>query len=290
MMQYDPNYWRHDPGHRCTPYWERIPNVPYRPPMNHCKHRDKYFYTVLFLDNYFKEPQNQNYTGMTIYTDITATFSKSSPVQWDSENPDKLIIHHNLRLPVSLEIWDETSKPLLYAPILKQGLDSITIGTYTCTVNDNDNTIIINFNGSRKPVMEEKFLLGIKEIPDFRLDPVSLNQSETLQTLEQFMAVPKYQCVGLAIVFRRNSLEALFDLISDFDEAYFKSMEDSTEIKYLVKKSGYKDLWFSTAYTDNLQDVINLIDVSHFKVEYSWEDHKKYKDEYNDYAEKYGYR
>jgi len=37
-----------------------------------------------------------------------------------------------------------------------------------------------------------------------------------------------------------------------------------------VKKSCYKDLHFTTIYTNNLQDVIDLVDVNYYKVEYSW--------------------
>lgn len=45
---------------------------------------------------------------------------------------------------------------------------------------------------------------------------------------------------GLAIIFRRQSLDALFDLIADFDETYWHTFDKSFDMQYLTKKSCYR--------------------------------------------------
>ena len=82
---------------------------------------------------------------------------------------------------------------------------------------------------------------------------------------------------GLALIFRRNTLDGLYDLIAEFDDAYYHSLDDSSDLRYLTDKSCYKDIHFVTKYTNNLQDVIDLIDVGYYNIQYSWQDHKKYR-------------
>jgi hypothetical protein len=111
----------------------------------------------------------------------------------------------------------------------------------------------------------EVYRLAIRSLPLFDLS-------------EQKIKLPKLPVdqkiahqTGLAIVFRRHSLDALFDLIADFDESYWHSLEQGFDLQYLTKESCYKNCYFSTAYTNELQDVLDLIDVNTYDVKYSWE-------------------
>lgn len=270
--------------HKIQP-WERRPgdfrNPPRRPPMNHQKHVDNYFYTILFLKDYFQPVDNKPPKGKTLYYYITETFEKNSVLEWKN---DKLIIYHNLKLPITLEIWDADNQPLIYAPIIQNDVNSLTIGQ---VLLQDDNTIEIDFSNLPKPVANEKFKLGIKELVDFQFNTPEL--TDTREYLESITCSPK-KGTGLAIVFRRNSLESLYDLIATFDETYFHTMDEGGDIQYLTQRSCYKDIHFTTIYTNNLQDVLDNINTFEYKIEYSWEQYKQYKDEFQQYAEKYGYR
>ena len=57
-----------------------------------------------------------------------------------------------------------------------------------------------------------------------------------------------------------------------FDDTYYHSLEKSADLQYLTRMSCYKDVSFQVKYTNNLQDVIDLIDINRFEVKYSWED------------------
>ena len=77
--------------------------------------------------------------------------------------------------------------------------------------------------------------------------------------------------VGMAIVFRRHNIDALMDLIVEFDETYWHSLAESSTLKYLTQKSLFQTCRFTTKYTDNLQDVMDLIDNSQYEVKFSWQ-------------------
>ena len=79
------------------------------------------------------------------------------------------------------------------------------------------------------------------------------------------------QPVGMAIVFRRHSLDALMDLIVDFDETYWHSLAEGNDLKYLTHKSLFQSCRFTTKYTSELQDVIDLIDPSQYEIKFSWQ-------------------
>ena len=80
---------------------------------------------------------------------------------------------------------------------------------------------------------------------------------------------------GLAIVFRRNSLDALFDLFAEFDESYWHTLEETYDLQYLTRISCYKDCFFAGKYTNNLQDVLDLINTSKYEIKYSWDNVKE---------------
>ena len=116
--------------------WERVngvagPNLgtrsPCRPPMNHDVHRKSYFYTVLFLDNYYPQtpidpPACQPITKVFDITEDSNTIN----LKWLDSN--KLLVRHNLPLPVTVEMWDHENRPILYCPILAKDVDNITMG------------------------------------------------------------------------------------------------------------------------------------------------------------------
>ena len=254
------------PTHRPAPV--------YRPPMNHQAHAQKYFYTVLFLDNYFHHSENKDSymprrnEGELKSYNISADTDTAS-IKWLDDN--RLYVRHNLPLPITLEMWDQNNKPIVYCPILKLDVNNVTLGDVV--IND-ERSVIINFYHTKKPVYNQIFKLSIKSLPAFKLRPDEFD--EHAKSLFDVVDKPTEQG-GIAFVFRRNSLDGLYDLISEFDQAYYHSLQSNSDLKYLTDKSCYKDVHFVTKYTNNLQDVLDLIDIDYYKVEYSWESHKKYK-------------
>lgn len=257
-----------------TPYpaypWERVngvagPNLgmrePQRPPMHHDTHRKSYFYTVLYLDNYY--PQSHKPEGekpITKMYDVTEDVNTAN-LKWLDSN--RLLVRHNLPMPLSVEMWDHENRPIFYCPILAKDVDSLTLGDIAIESN---NSLVLCFTRMNKPQFNQVYKLAVRSQPGFDLGPGKRPDMPRLP--EEQHRRPK----GLAMVFRRHSLDALFDLIAEFDQAYYHSLESSADLQYLTKTSCYKDVSFQTKYTNNLQDVVDMIDVSHFDVKYSWED------------------
>ncbi len=226
--------------------------------------KHKYFYTVLFLNDYY--PKKQTASAETPETKIFDIMkdSNSSSVKWLDEN--KLWVRHNLRLPVTLEMWNADGQPIFYCPILKDDIDSFSVGEIT---KESDFTLTLGFNNIKKPEGNEIYKLAIRSLPLFDLK----QQAFTLPSLPLDVKAAECQ-TGLAIVFRRNSLDALFDLIAEFDESYWHSMEQTFDLQYLTQESCYKDCFFAGKFTSELQDVIDLIDVNRYNIKYSWENIK----------------
>ena len=82
------------------------------------------------------------------------------------------------------------------------------------------------------------------------------------------------QPVGMAIVFRRRTIDELFDLFAEFDESYWHSLAVGNDLKYLTRRSLYQKCQFTTKYTSELQDVIDLIDPSKYETKFSWNETK----------------
>lgn len=222
--------------------------------------RHSYFYTVLFLNDFYPTmPDAPANSPVTKLFDITAT-SNSSNVKWLDE--DTLWIRHNLPLPVTMQMWDETGTPILYVPILQKDVDSISIGNVVC---EGTTSIRIDFRPLTKPTGNQVYKFAIRSLPLFDLKEQAFHLPG--MPLDQKVC----QQTGLAIVFRRQSLDALFDLIAEFDESYFHSFAQSYDLQYLTKESCYKNATFTTLYTNSLQDAIDLIDVNKYNIKYSWE-------------------
>lgn len=251
--------------------WERVngvagPNLgmrpPKRPPMNHDSHRKSYFYTVLFLDNYYPHKHHDPaIKPITKMFDITEDVNTAN-LKWLDAN--KLLVRHNLPLPVSVEMWDHENRPILYCPILAKDVDSITMGDIAVESNG---SLILYFTRINKPQFNQVYKLVVRSQPNF-----DLGDGRPQLPLPPLPEDQCYRPTGLAMIFRRHSLDALFDLIAEFDNAYYHSLEKSADLQYLTKMSCYKDVSFQVKYTNNLQDVLDMIDVSHFDVKYSWED------------------
>lgn len=77
-----------------------------------------------------------------------------------------------------------------------------------------------------------------------------------------------YNVKGQAIIFRRKSLESLMKLINDFDETYLHS---SYEHSYQNRALSQGNVDFLVRYTDNLDDVISLIDQNAYVIKLSWQ-------------------
>jgi hypothetical protein len=222
--------------------------------------RTKYFYAVLFLNDYYPKVSETATIPETKVFDITAN-SNSVSVKW--LNDTTLYVRHNLQLPLTLEMWNAKGEPIFYCPILKSDIDSLSVGEIAI---ESSTAIIMNFTNVAKPVGSEVFKLAMKSLPTFDLKQEAF-VSPDLPT--DIKACSTQQ--GLAIVFRRHSLDALFDLIAEFDETYWHSMEETYDLQYLTQESCYKDCFFASKYTSELQDILDMIDVSKYNVKYSWE-------------------
>ncbi len=252
--------------------WERVNGVAgpcpkpcdVRPNMNYKQNRKKYFYTILFLDNYYPAQPDICQKSITKQFKISEDMNTAN-VKWLDDT--RLLVRHNLQLPVSVEMWDQNNKPLVYCPILTKDIESISVGDVTV---ESEGSLIIYFTHINKPEFNQIYTLVIKSQPNFNLE----NGNKPI--LPELPENSQHNVNGLAIIFRRYSLDSLFDLIAEFDNAYFHSLEESADLKYLTNVSCYKDLSFQTKYTNNLQDVIDLIDVNRFEIKYSWNDGRSY--------------
>lgn len=80
-----------------------------------------------------------------------------------------------------------------------------------------------------------------------------------------------YNVKGQAIIFRRKSLESLMKLLNDFDETY---LHTSYEHSYQNKRLSENNVDFLVKYTDDLDEVISLIDQNSFTIKLSWQVNK----------------
>ena len=198
--------------------------------------KTQYFYTVLFLNNYYpkKEVKPEAVIPETKLFEICAD-TNTSTIKWLT--PDKLWVRHNMRYPLTLEMWNAYNEHIFYCPILKEDIDSLTVGN---VVIESGTSLVLSFTDNPPPRGNEIFKLAIRSLPlfdlkhqDFKLPQLPLDQRiENNQT-------------GLAIIFRRNTLDSLFDLIAEFDETYWHSMEQNFDLQYLTQESCYKDCYFA---------------------------------------------
>lgn len=238
----------------------------------------KYFYAVLFLDDFYPERAVDNTTAN--YQKMVETpqlkkfeITKSTNTENVKWTPDEntLYVRHNLPLPLTLEMWNNEGKPIFYCPLLKEGIDSITVGQ---VVIESSRAITLHFNEDNPPPTEnETFVLALKTLPSF--DTKSLRTVEessdiknVSRSLDEMINIGQ---IGKAIIFRRHSLDSLFDLLVDFDESYWHSLAEGSNLKYLTRKSQYQTCSCTCKYTSNLQDVLDLIDTSKYEIEFSWD-------------------
>ena len=186
--------------------------------------RQKHFYTVLFLNNYFpKKEQVNNYIDKPKVFEIKNN-TQTANIYWFEDT--KLFVRHNLRLPLTLEMWDAEGNPIFYCPILKDDIDSLSVGEI---IKESNTSLVLNFDNIKKPAAGEIYKLAMRSLPIFDLKTTE----PSLPTLPLDERIEANQ-TGLAIIFRRNSLEALFDLIAEFDETYWHSMEKTFDLQYLT--------------------------------------------------------
>jgi len=228
------------------------------------QHRKKYFYTVLFLNDYFPpKPEPTPQPTETKVFDITKDIC-TSDVKWRDENT--LWVRHGLQLPITLEMWDDTGKPIFYCPILKDDIDSLSIGEI---VKESNTSLLLNFENLVKPTGDKVYKFALRSLPMFDLK----NQIYTLPQLPLDEEVTENK-TGLAVIFRRYSLDSLFDLIAQFDESYWHTLEQNFDLQYLTKKSCYKNCFFACKYTNNLQDAVDLINPTKYEIKFSWDNVK----------------
>jgi hypothetical protein len=232
-----------------------------------------YFYTILYLDGYYPAQTESSsdvqkiqpvktfeFSNNDFYEIIKNIQTKTTDISWIDNNT--LYINHRLRLPITFEMWDNNKKPLFYCPILKDDISSVSIGGATIESTDNTYSLLIKFNDLEKPG-ENFFKIALRSIPEFSLN----NNTLDLPTLDQKIQ----NQTGLAIIFRRPSMEALFDLIAEFDNSYWHSAERAFDAQYLTKISCYNNAFFETKYTNSLEDVVESIDTSTYKIQFSWD-------------------
>ena len=237
--------------------------------------REKYFYTVLFLDDYFprrsdKKSESEYHVELPKIRSFEITKdSDTTELKWIDENT--LYVRHGLDLPLTLEMWNDEGKPIFYVPILKEGIDSISVGQ---VVIESSHAITLYFNEDNPPPTESQtFKLSMKTLPHFdtKNDRLVKNESEDVKKVAKaFEEIIDINKTGLAIVFRRHNLDAHVDLLTEFDEMYLHSLSDSHDLRYLTDKSKFQRVKWLTLYTDNLQDVIEQINNNLYEIKYSW--------------------
>lgn len=78
-----------------------------------------------------------------------------------------------------------------------------------------------------------------------------------------------YNIKGQAIIFKRRSIESLMKLIRDFDQAYLHtSLENSYDKCHMHR---YSNVDFIVKYTNDFDEVIELIDQNAYVVKLSWQ-------------------
>lgn len=256
-------------------------------------HREKYFYTVLFLDDYFpKKETSKNGAEYQVEKPVLKSFSikndtNTADIKWLDENT--LYIRHGLQLPLTLEMWNAEGKPVFYVPLLKEGIDSITVGHI---VVESSHAITLHFAPDNpKPADGETFTLSMKTLPTFdtksdRLEKVTNDTQKTLDAFENIIDADK---TGVAIVFRRNSLDAHTDLEVEFDEMYLHSLSDSYDLRYLTDKSKFQKVKWLTMYTDNMDEVLSQINTRLYEIKFSWEHNSVLADDPYGYQIKRGH-
>lgn len=235
---------------------------------------EKYFYTVLFLDDYYPERRSASTAAENarVETPILKSFeitkdTNTDNVKWTDEKT--LFVRHNLPLPITLEMWNDEGKPIFYCPLLKEGIDSISVGQ---VVIESSRSISLHFNDEVLPPEEgETFKLSMKTLPSF--DTTSERLAKDVDTVSKALdeTIDVDKC-GLAIVFRRNNLDSQFDLECEFDETYLHSLAEESDLKYLSRMSKFRDVKWMTKYTDNLQSVLELINTAAYEIRFSWKE------------------
>lgn len=215
--------------------------------------KQKYFYTVLYLDDYYPERKYDKSSAEDIQhveTPVLKNFeiganTNTENVKWLDENV--LYVRHNLKLPLTLEMWNADGKSIFYCPLLKEGIDSISVGQ---VVVESSRSITLHFNEDNPPPSgREVYKLAVKTLPNF--DTTSNRLTNDVQRVGKALdEIISSQPVGMAIIFRRHNIDALFDLIVDFDETYWHSLAEGNDLKYLTRKSLFQSCRFTTKYTD----------------------------------------
>ena len=77
---------------------------------------------------------------------------------------------------------------------------------------------------------------------------------------------------GQAIIYRRKTLDMLFDLIGDIDESYYHTLYDNTDLNYLDRETRNIDVHFRVVYTANLYDLFKYINPNGYTVRFDWQD------------------
>jgi len=115
--------------------------------------KEKYFYTVLFLDDYYPERMKDSTAQETERLEIPEvkkfeikSTTDTENVKWIDENT--LFVRHNLKLPLTLEMWNNENKPVFYCPVLKEGIDSISVGS---VIIESSRSITLHFNEDNPP-------------------------------------------------------------------------------------------------------------------------------------------
>lgn len=77
---------------------------------------------------------------------------------------------------------------------------------------------------------------------------------------------------GQAIVYRRKTLDMLFDLIGDIDDQYYHTLYDNTDLTYLDQETRNIDLYFRVIYTSNVNDIYKYINPNGYVLKFDWQD------------------
>ena len=76
---------------------------------------------------------------------------------------------------------------------------------------------------------------------------------------------------GKAIIYRRKTLDMLYDLIGDIDEQYYHTLYDDPDLAFLDQEAKKVDIEFRIIYTEFFMDkIFKYIDPNGYNIKFDW--------------------
>lgn len=76
---------------------------------------------------------------------------------------------------------------------------------------------------------------------------------------------------GRCIIYRRKTLDMLFDLIGDIDEQYYHTLYDNSNLTFLDQETRNENIFFRIIYSGNIvRDVQKYVNPNGYSVKFDW--------------------